>query len=106
VKLGGWLSISRILVVLTVALAGVVVLAPSPAWAPVPPRNCGMLAEAGQRYNIKADQLRCRTARRYARRYLDSHRKPRGYSCRDYGRGTSIVFRCSKGQKVIFAIRR
>jgi hypothetical protein len=100
------LSVPRILVVFTAALAAAVVFAPSAAWAPVPPRNCGMLAEGDKRFNIKADQLRCRTARRYARRYLASHNRPRGYTCRDYGRGTSIEFRCSKGQRVIFAIRR
>ena len=100
------MSVPRILVVVTAGVAMAVVLAPSPAWAPVPPRNCGMLADGGKRFNIKADQLRCRTARRYARRYLTSHDRPRGYTCRDSGRGTSIEFRCSKGQKVIFAIRR
>jgi hypothetical protein len=100
------LFVRRFLVLVTAALALAVVFAPSQAWAPVPPRNCGMLTEGGKRFNIKADQLRCRTARRYARRYLDSHRRPRGYSCRDYGRGTSIEFRCWKGQRVLFAIRR
>ena len=100
------MSFKRILVVVTAALSLVVVLAPSPAWAPVPPRNCGMLEKGSKRFNIKADQLRCRTARRYARRYLTSHDRPRGFTCRDYGGGTSIKFRCSKGQKVIFAIRR
>ena len=60
----------------------------------------------GKTYNIKADQIRCRRARRYARRYLRTHDRPSGYSCRDYGRTTSIKFRCSKGAKVLFAIRR
>ena len=87
-------------------LALVVVLAPGAAWAPVPPRNCGMLEAKGKRFNIKADQIRCRTARRYARRYLVDHVRPRGYSCRTYGRETSIEFRCSKGVRVLFAIRR
>ena len=100
------MSVPRILVLVAAALALAVVFAPSQAWAPVPPKNCGMLASKGKRYNIKADQMRCRTARKHSRRYLASHRKPRGYSCRDYGRGTSIKFRCSKGQRVIFAIRR
>jgi hypothetical protein len=100
------LSVPRILVVTTAVLALTVALAPQQAWAPVPPRNCGMLESKGQRYNIKSDQIRCRRARRYARRYLGSHRKPRGYTCRDYGRGTSIKFRCSKGPRVLFAIRR
>jgi hypothetical protein len=100
------LSGPRILVVVTAVFALAAGLAPSPAWAPVPPRNCGMLEQSGKRFNIKADQLRCRTARKYARRYLGSHTRPRGYSCRDYGRETSIKFRCSKGNRVIFAIRR
>ena len=100
------MSVQRILVVVTAALALVVVFAPSQAWAPVPPKNCGMLEKGSKRFNIKADQIRCRTARRHARRYLVSHDRPRGYSCRDYGSGTSIAFRCSKGQRVIFAIRR
>jgi hypothetical protein len=96
----------RVLVVVTAAVAVAVAFAPSQAWAPVPPKNCGMLKEGGKRFNIKADQLRCRTARRHAHRYLASHRRPRGYRCRDYGRGTSIEFRCSRGDRVIFAIRR
>jgi hypothetical protein len=88
------------------ALMLAVLLAPSQAWAPVPPRDCGMLQVGGKRFNIKADQIRCRTARRYARSYLEGSGKPPGYSCRDYGRETSIRFRCSKGAKVLFAIRR
>ena len=98
--------VPRILVVVTAALALAVAFAPYQAWAPVPPRNCGMLEVSGKRFNIKADQVRCRPARRAARRYLVHHRRPRGYSCKDYGGGTSIKFRCSKGARVIFAIRR
>ena len=96
----------RSLIVTAIALALIVALAPGSAWAPVPPRNCGMLEANGKRFNIKADQIRCRAARRYARRYLVQHVKPSGYSCRKYGRETSIAFRCSKGVRVLFAIRR
>ena len=99
------MTVPRILVVTTAVLAIAVALAPQ-AWAPVPPRNCGMMEAKGRLFNIKADQIRCRTARRYARRYLVRHHRPRGYSCRDYGRQTSIKFRCSKGVRVLFAIRR
>ena len=53
----------RSLVITAITLALVVALA-GPAWAPVPPRNCGMLEAKGKRFNIKADQIRCRTARR------------------------------------------
>jgi hypothetical protein len=101
------LSVSRVLVVTTAVLALAVAVAPFQAWAPVPPRNCGMMEAKGQRYNIKADQIRCTKARRYARRYLSYHRKPRGYSCKSYAASqTSIKFRCTKGSRVVFAIRR
>ncbi len=96
----------RSILIVAVAVAAAVATFGAPAaWAPVPPKNCGMLQEGGL-YNIKADQMRCRRARRYARRYLASHNRPSGYSCRDYGRDTSIEFRCSKGSRVFFAIRR
>lgn len=84
----------------------VVGLAPARAWAPVPPRDCGMLTVSGERFNVKADQLRCRTARPYARTYLARSRKPPGYACRRYGRETRIEFRCVKGDRILFAIRR
>lgn len=96
----------RILAILTLTVALTVALAPGQAWAPVAPRDCGFMQANGKTYNIKADQIRCPRARRYARRYLESHQRPPGYSCRDYGRGTSIKFRCTKGAKVLFAIRR
>ena len=83
-----------------------VVLAPGKAWAPVPPRDCGMLEVRGKRFNVKADQIRCRTARRYAKTYLKTAHRPSGYDCRNYGQETRIKFRCSKGVRVLFAIRR
>jgi hypothetical protein len=88
------------------ALLGVMAVLPAKSWAPVPPRDCGMLTVDGKRFNVKADQIRCRTARRYAKTYLKSSRRPSGYSCRRYGRETKIEFRCSKGTRVLFAIRR
>jgi hypothetical protein len=90
----------------TAALLGVMIVLPAKSWAPVPPRDCGMLTVGGKRFNVKADQIRCKTARRYARTYLRSSRRPSGYSCRRYGRETKIEFRCSKGVRVLFAIRR
>ena len=89
-----------------VAMLGSGVIPASQAAMPVPPRDCGMLDVGGKRFNVKSDQIRCRTARRYARSYLVSADAPRGFSCRDYGRETRIRFRCSKGAKVLFAIRR
>ena len=91
-------------VVALVALSAA--LGAGPAWAPVPPKNCGDLKAGNKVFNIKADQMRCRRARRYSRRYLVKHRRPRGYDCNSYGRETRIKFRCDKGDRVFFAIRR
>ena len=85
-----------------VALFGVL---PAATSATVPPRNCGPLTVANRHYIIKADQLRCTTAKTSAKTYLVSHRKPRGFSCRDF-KGSKMTFRCSKGIQVFFAIRR
>ena len=81
------------------------VLIPAQSGAIVPPRNCGNLSVNGRTYNIKADQIRCPRARRYAKRYLVSHWRPRGYSCRTYT-NSALKFRCAKGIRVYFAIRR
>ena len=88
--------------VLTLALAG---STPALTSATVPPRNCGPLTVANRHYVIKADQLRCTTAKTSAKNYLVSHRKPKGFSCRDF-KGSKMTFRCSKGIQVFFAIRR
>ena len=80
--------------------------AAAPSAAIVPPSDCGRMTVKAKRYTIKADQLRCVTARSHAQRYLSTHRRPRGYTCRDFGRETKLKFRCSRGIKVFFAIRR
>ena len=81
------------------------VMAPG-AGATVPPKNCGMITVESKRYQIKADQMRCSTAKTYSRRYLRSRARPSGYRCRSYSGGTALKFRCSKRVKVFFAIRR
>ena len=91
--------------VVAVACAAVLALVHQ-ATAIVPPSNCGTLTVRGKHYSIKADQLGCRTARSHASRYLARGRRPRGYRCRDFGRETRLEFRCRRGVKVFFAIRR
>jgi len=61
---------------------------------------------AGKRLNVRTDQLRCKPAREYTRRYMKGDGKPKGFSCTDYGSETAIEFRCAKGGSVFFAIRR
>jgi hypothetical protein len=87
------------------ALVLAAVVAPG-AGATVPPKNCGMVTVKSKRYQIKADQMRCRKAKTYSRRYLRSHSRPSGFRCNDYSSGTALRFRCSKSIKVFFAIRR
>ena len=90
----------------TALTLGAVALLPAGAPAIVPPKDCGFTTVKHKRYNIKADQMRCSQAKPYARTYLARHSKPRGYKCQDYKGGTSLKFRCSKGIKVFFAIKR
>jgi hypothetical protein len=78
----------------------------APSAAIVPPTDCGVIIVKGKRYDIKADQLRCKTAKPYAKTYLSTHRRPTGYSCRNFGSETKLKFRCSRGIKVFFAIKR
>ena len=89
------------------ALAAVLLLvfaAPSPA--PVAPRKCGEITVSSKTYLVKADQVRCRTAKRWARRYLKSRWSPSGYNCRNGSSGTSLKFRCWKNERTYFAIKR
>jgi hypothetical protein len=90
---------------LPLALACLALVVPG-AGAIVPPADCGRLTAKAKRYDIKADQLRCKTARSYAASYLKTGHKPSGYRCRNYGAETKLKFRCSRGVKVFFAIRR
>ena len=82
-----------------------VLLAPV-AGATVPPKTCGMITVKSKRYQIKADQMSCSTAKTYSRRYLRRHARPSGFRCADFKSGTALKFRCSKRIKVFFAIRR
>ena len=96
----------RIATALTLALAALV-LSAAAATAIVPPTNCGMQRVSGHRYQIKADQLRCTRAKRYSRSYLATGHRPSGYRCRNFRASeTKLKFRCARGIKVFFAIRR
>ena len=96
----------RLLKMLTLAVIALA-LSAGGASAIVPPKNCGMQSVSGKRFQIKADQMRCTTAKRYSRTYLAEGRRPSGYSCNNYrASDTKLKFRCAKGIRVFFAIRR
>jgi hypothetical protein len=86
------------------------VIATIPADAIVPPRDCGTLKIGSRKYNIKSDQLRCTTAKRYAEAYLRHRTKPRYYTCKRGASGSSLVFRCVAAHynpdRTFFAIKR
>ena len=98
-------NVTRIIGSGLAVLVWAALIAPGAA-ATVPPKNCGMVTVKSKRFQIKADQMRCGTAKTYSRRYLRSHTRPSGYRCNDYTSGTALRFRCSKRIKVFFAIRR
>lgn len=101
-------STAKILALLT--LVGLALVVAAPAGAIVPPRNCGYLTVKGKRYNIKADQLRCPAAKRYAEGYLRKRSKPSGYRCTRGASGSSLAFRCVAARynpdRIFFAIRK
>ncbi len=83
-----------------------VALSAAPAPAIVPPTDCGPMEVAGKRYKIKADQLRCPKARKFALAYLQDGDRPPGYTCVEGEPGSKLKFHCFKGIKEFFAIRR
>lgn len=90
--------------ILTAALGSSVLAAD--AGAIVPPKNCGTIKVGTQRHQIKADQITCTTAKKYAYGYLRSSRRPRGWTCRKYPRDSKFSFRCSRGTKQVYGIKR
>jgi hypothetical protein len=98
-------AVGMALRVLLTSLCLLVVAAP-PTRAVVPPKDCGRIKANHHQHDIKADQMPCKTARRDSRRFIEDGRKPKGFSCQKYGHDTQLEFRCEKGIKVFFAIRR
>ena len=91
---------------LPAVLAGLLLTA-LPAAATVPPTNCGLTTVKGKRYDIKTHQVACRRGKPWARTYLRTGRKPKGYSCRNYSaKVTRFRFICRRGGRDFLAIRR
>ena len=91
----------RTAVALTLALAALA----APAQASVPPRDCDTMRADGKRFGVKAHLVRCTTARRHARRWLDTRRRPTGWRC-TRPTGTRLKLHCTRGERVFFVIRR
>lgn len=81
---------------LTALVAGLAValVAAVPADAVVPIRNCGFIQAKGKRWQVKADQIRCPTAKKWAITYIRTFRAPRYYTCRRPTERTSLYRTC------------
>jgi hypothetical protein len=87
------------------AVVMLMLAAPALAGATVPPRDCKTMSAGARSYAIKSHLLRCTTARRYARSWLDSGRRPPGWRCTQ-PRNTRLKLHCTRGERVFFVIRR
>jgi hypothetical protein len=79
--------------------------AATPAAATVPPRDCRTMRADGKRYGVKSHMLRCPTARKYARKWLDTRQRPKGWRCTQ-PRDTALKLHCTRGIRTFFVIRR
>jgi hypothetical protein len=79
------------------------------AHAIVPPKDCGSMTVSHKHWHIKADQISCRTARRYAKAYIAHHTRPPHYSCHRY-RGSALYAKCvntrANPDRTIFIIKQ
>ena len=102
-------TVTLLTAVLTAVALFAATLAARPAGAVVPPKDCGKITVSGKRYGVKAQHLKCTTAREYSARYLRSRTKPRYYSCFTYT-GSKIKFRCAAARyspdREFYAIKR
>ncbi len=95
------------LTALAATAAGALAAGPALAPAVVPPRDCGTMSVSGKRYQVKVDQISCRSGKSYAKTYVQRRTKPSGYSCKSYPvRKNRVSFYCNNGRKIFFAIRR
>jgi hypothetical protein len=87
---------------LVVALAGAPGLA-RPAGATMPPKTCGYIKVAKHRYLVKADQVPCTFAERWAGRYIAARAKPAGFTCTKQPATSRIRVFCRKSYHTYFA---
>lgn len=94
----------RLALALAAALLTLAVF-PAVSPAPVPPRDCNFMTVKGKQYNIKADRIRCKKARKVSRRLLKGGRA-KGFTCQA-NPTAEIRYYCRKGRNTyIYVIRR
>ena len=78
-----------------------------PAGAVVPPRSCKTIEVKGKKHRVMADGVRCKFARRTARRFLRSGAEPARWNCTRKTSSPSMTFRCTRGNtRTVYGIKR
>jgi hypothetical protein len=83
-----------------VAVALLVTALPASASAVPAPhisKSCGLTAKGSRTYRVKARKVRCRFARRWAKRYLRNGSAASGFSCVKTSGGAAPWY-CTKGE--------
>jgi hypothetical protein len=88
----------RVLLLALSAGLGAGALGAPPATAIHTAKSCGHLVG----YTVKAQNVGCRFARRWAKRTYYHHRKPAGWTCSYASPRSSIRIFCSRGAKAYF----
>lgn len=86
-------------------VVGALLAAAGGAGATVPPTDCGTVRAKSSRYDVKSHRVSCGRARDWSRAYLVRRKRPGGWSCRRYT-DSALVFRCRRGARDFFAVRR
>jgi hypothetical protein len=97
------------LAAVTTRLAVVLLAATAVAAASAPPApashgtSCGIVSKGSSDYRVTGRVIKCRSARKWVRRYLSNRDRPSGWSCVDPA-GSVRVY-CSRGSKAYWATR-
>ena len=73
--------------------------------APHVSKSCGLTAKGSKTYRVKARKVRCRFARRWAKRYLRNGSHAPGFSCVTTSGGVAPWY-CTKGEAKAYWVEK
>lgn len=71
----------------------------------MPPKTCGPITVGKTRYLIKADQVPCPFAEKWARQYISGRRHPAGFRCAALPASSRIKVYCRRSYHTYFALK-
>lgn len=95
----------RKLALLATLCAALVAGSAASAPAVVPPKKCKTITVRGDRIQVKADQITCKTAVRTIKNYARYGKRPKGWTCQK-NPDSKLRWRCFKGRKAALGILR